>query len=186
MLIPSLLVLATYVLPVGSPDTFWLEPPPARDAVAVEGNQPRAIEGVLLDQDGDSYHIRVAGGEIWLPKAQVVKVDKTGLTVADLERSERQAAERRAAEAKAEAEAPAPAVVEPAPRAKPAVVVEVEERESASAEACAMGYDPVLGVARCWAEGACHYQLMLDLDLAYEATRDRDYIRLLRKLRRLH
>ncbi|MHC4515695.1 MAG: hypothetical protein ACYTGO_05650 [Planctomycetota bacterium] len=46
------------------------------------------IEGVLLKEDKDSYTIRILGGQMNVAKSMVYKVEKDGLTVAQLEARE--------------------------------------------------------------------------------------------------
>src|SRR5262249_42310896 len=72
--IPLALLAALALAPASTPDKFWLEPPDRK--VAVEGSLPAVIEGVLLDQTDKQYHVRVVGGELWLDKAKVVKLEK--------------------------------------------------------------------------------------------------------------
>jgi hypothetical protein len=67
------------------------------DAKASEGSSASFVEGVLLKEESGFYFVRVEGGEIQLPKASVVRIEKDGLTVAQLEERERAAAERLAA-----------------------------------------------------------------------------------------
>jgi hypothetical protein len=54
------------------------------------GNVPNDnfVQGVLLKEDKDSYTIRVLGGEIQVAKSMVYKVERDGLTVAQLEAKE--------------------------------------------------------------------------------------------------
>jgi hypothetical protein len=46
------------------------------------------VEGVLLKQDKDTYTIRILGGEMNIAKSMVTRVEKDGLTVAQLEARE--------------------------------------------------------------------------------------------------
>ncbi len=50
------------------------------------------IEGVLLEEKDGFYVIRIEGGEIRMAKSSVYKVEKDGLTVAQIEQSEKAAA----------------------------------------------------------------------------------------------
>jgi len=101
MSFPTLLMLSLLTLGA-QPDKFWLAEP---DAHAVEGSSPRLIEGVLLDQTDTQYHLRVDGGEVWLDKKAVVKVEKDALTVEQIATAEQQGHERRLADARADAKA---------------------------------------------------------------------------------
>lgn len=64
------------------------------DAKKIEGNAPSYVDGVLLREENGNYVIRVDGGEITIPKASVKEIEKTALTVADLEKGEKDARER--------------------------------------------------------------------------------------------
>ncbi len=192
MLIPTLLAgLLLSSGPSAPPDTFWLE---TGARAGVEGSSPRSIEGVLLDQDEDFYHLRVEGGELWLAKAQVVKIDKNSTTVAAIEAAEKQAHAQRTAAAKA-AELARRAAAEAAALAEPAAASEavfsgvvLDDVTAAPAETTrvreARHFDPVLGAVRGGHEIG-DARLLRDLELAYQLTHDRSYLKLLRKLRRL-
>ena len=78
---PILLCAAALFAAPLKADKFWLGDP---DKQTVEGSAPDVIEGVLIDENATSYHIRVVGGEIVLSKKQVVKVEKDDLTLAKL------------------------------------------------------------------------------------------------------
>lgn len=64
------------------------------DAKAAEGSVPSFVEGVLLREEGGFYVVRVEGGEIQLAKDSVKRIEKTDLTVAQLEEREKSAAEK--------------------------------------------------------------------------------------------
>lgn len=149
---------------------------------AAEGSSPDVIEGVLLGEENGMYRLRVVGGEMWLAKSSVQRIEKDALTVADIEAREKQQAEaaakpagaagtpveataRRGDKAAAEALAPAPAA---APAPTPARV----------------RFDPVLGTLVDPAELMADALLERELAFAYSMTNDRRYIRLLRQLRR--
>lgn len=188
----STFLLLSVLTGVGQPDKFWLDDGPAK-----AGGEPlplRVVEGVLLDEDATSYHLRVEGGEVWLPKNQVVKVEKDGLTTAQIEQKERAAAEQRArAQAARAAEAAAAmrghateAAATPAPTeppAAPAPLTPAIEPAPPTVVPTAH-YDPVLHVHRSGAPTP-EAELMRDLEVAYKLTRDRDYLKVLRRLRRL-
>ena len=131
-------------LALGTPalaDKFHFSPPDA-DAM-----RARILVGVLIEETDSDYVIRVEGGQVTLPKSLVTKVERDGLTVAQLEGRERdsrealaQANQRRIASQRAAA-----------------AVLETSRRETLAAEASASRenvdtatptyvevYDPVL------------------------------------------
>jgi hypothetical protein len=182
------LVVCSLLLSVpAKADKFWLEDPESHKNAAA-GSSAAVIEGVLISEDADGYHIRTVGGEVVLSKKSVFRVDKDGLTVdaivkaetdaaktsqaADQERQMAQAAERRAAQVKA---------VEAAARREAAAPAEA----SAPAPAPVEAYDPIVDVvpSRAGISGA---ELVRDLTLAYEVTRNRFYLKPLRIARRLN
>ena len=61
-------------------DKFWLTDPKDEQNAAA-GSSPNLIEGVLVAEDEEGYHVRVEGGQILLPKASVFKVEKDDLTI---------------------------------------------------------------------------------------------------------
>lgn len=94
-----ILTLTLAALAIATPakaDTFWFSDPAARND-APEGSQPDCLVGVLLAEDADGYRVRIVGGEVLLPKAAVVRIDKDELTIAAIEQAERDAAEALAA-----------------------------------------------------------------------------------------
>ena len=145
---------------------------------ATEGSSPDAIEGVLLGEEDGMYRLRVVGGEMWLAKSSVQRVEKDALTVADVEAREKAQATAAAtpaqnaveATARRSDKAAADAVVAPAPAAAPAPV--------------RVRFDPVLGTMVDPAELMADAVLERELAFAYTMTKDRRYIRLLRQLRR--
>lgn len=62
---------------------------PADDAKKMQAGTPQIVEGVLLKEENGMLEIRVEGGTITLAKAMVTKIEKDGLTVADLEKREK-------------------------------------------------------------------------------------------------
>jgi hypothetical protein len=76
-------------------DKFYFGAP--ADAEKTQGNAAQYVEGVLLREENGNYVIRVEGGEITLAKSMVTKIEKDALTVADLEKREKAAAEKLAA-----------------------------------------------------------------------------------------
>jgi hypothetical protein len=168
-------------------DKFWLSDPKAQ-ANAAEGSSPNLIEGVLLAEDEDGYHVRVEGGEILLPKKTVFKVEKDGLTLdaivaAEKDKQaalERANAERRLAQQTARAEREIRAAEATARRRARAVEADVSRDGGERVEP--QGFDPVLGVAT---GGNTDADLMRDAQIAWSLTKDRRYLKLLRQLRRL-
>ncbi len=64
------------------------------EAEKTQGNAGAALEGVLLREENGNYVIRVEGGEVVVPKASVVEIVKTDLTVEVLEEREQNNRER--------------------------------------------------------------------------------------------
>jgi hypothetical protein len=143
---------------------LWLAAPAAADKIHLgsaeeakkyaEGSSPSVIEGVLLKEEDGNYVVRVEGGEIRLAKARVHSVEKDGLTVADLEKREKDArdrlaqadvrrAELQAAEASAtrEAREAAAARSEPVPEN---VIINIDFDGLLPTLRFRTGYDPVL------------------------------------------
>lgn len=180
------LLCAAALLPVpAKADKFWFSDPAGQ---TVEGTVPDLIQGVLISEDDNTYTIRVIGGEITLAKKRVFKVEKDGLTLVKLvadENVERQrlaqASERRAlakaadrlrndvraAEASATRGAAAPATRV----ARPVVIAEP-------------AYDPLIGRTTNNAMMSRH-QMMRELEFAWTMTKDRRYLKTLRKIRRM-
>lgn len=161
-------------------DKFWLADP-ASQKNAAAGSSPDYVEGVLLAESDEGYHVRVVGGELVLPKKSVFRIEKDGLSIDAILKAERDAAagreaaekERRLAQAAARASREAKAVEASASRAAPVAA------EVAPAIEAAPVFDPVIGVA---------LQEAVDplraARLAWDQTRDRAYMRTLRQLRR--
>lgn len=166
-------------------DTFWFAEPSSAPEAADNAVRD-CVRGVLLSEDKDVYVVRVVGGEMTIAKSSVVRVEKDDLTVeaiakaeadakdalaaADSERAQRQAESKllrdvAVAEASArKAEATPPA----APAAAPALP--------------ALPFVPALGFGRA---GLSKRDLVREASLAYQATRDRELLRVMRQLRRL-
>ncbi|HEX6810967.1 MAG TPA: hypothetical protein VF384_05015 [Planctomycetota bacterium] len=183
-MIPLVVCSLLFQLPAKA-DKFWLSDPEVHNKNAVAGSLPDVIEGVLVSEDADGYHIRTVGGEVVLPKKSVFRIEKDGLTLdavvkaeadaakvnaaADQERQMAQTAERRANQAKA-MEAAArrtDAPVEPAP----------------AATAPEVPYDPVLDVIPSRGAGS-QAALMRELRHAFEVSGDRSFLKELRMARR--
>ncbi len=168
-------------------DKYWLSDP-AAEKNAAAGSSPNVIDGVLVAEDADAYHIRVVGGEMLLPKKIVFKVEKDGLTLEALVNAEKELADKqvsanreREQEQTAARKARGIQVLEAATRRTRAEVVEAQTR--GAAPAAQPFFDPVVGAAR----GGLGPQqdLMVDAQLAWQMTHDPRYLKLLRQLRRL-
>lgn len=181
----SLAVAAALLCPVAKADKFHLGSPETRAKLA-EGSAPDVIEGVLLSEDAEFFHVRVVGGEVMLRKQLVTKVEKDDLTLDAIVKRERDRAEqlakadaeRRAAQAEARAAESAP---DRRPRGTPA---EATLRRPGAAVPVEAAFDPVVGVLEP-AVTLSDRDLLREMELAYELTGDHRYIKLVRKLRRL-
>jgi hypothetical protein len=181
------LVLGALLLQVpAKADKFWLVDPEVAKTAA-EGSSPNVIEGVLLAENEDGYHIRVVGGEVVLAKASVFKIEKDALTLAAVLEAEKAGADALAAADRERQMAQAAAR-----RARDVRVAEAAARRSAiPAEATATPaarpaeatFDPILDRAAAGAEATG--DMLANLQLAWEMTRDRRYLKALRQLRRL-
>jgi hypothetical protein len=166
-------------------DKFWLSDPAAEKNTPA-GSSPNIIEGVLVAESDEGYHVRVVGGEILLPKTSVFRIEKDDLSLDAIVAAEQesQAAgeraneERRLAQAAEQRERELRAVEASLTRS------DVRAREASVTLAPRVGFDPVLGVAT---EGNMMPQgeLIRDVQLAYTLTKDRRYLKVLRQLRRL-
>lgn len=185
MMLPLLFsVLATAHSHAASPDTFWVLP-----ANSQKDTQAEPIRGALIDEDATHFHVRVEGGELWIEKKLVQRVEKDALTVEEIAKKEQEkraikpeptpeaktaeAATRPAEAAPAEATAPA---VEPASDAAPAAEPQQRAEEQPR-------FDPVLGrmTGTRAAEAA---QRIAELREAYRATRSQETRKELRRARR--
>ncbi len=92
LILPTLALLT--LAPAASADKFYLGS--AEDAAKSSGS-PRAIQGVLLEDDEESYTIRIEGGLVTIPRSLVYKIEKDGVTIADLENVENRQRESLAA-----------------------------------------------------------------------------------------
>ena len=168
-------------------DKFWLSDPEAEQNAAA-GSSPNLIEGVLLSEDADGYHVRVEGGEVVLPKKSVFKIENDKLSVdaiAEAEADSKEAGElaneeRRLVQATQRAEREVRFAEASARRSSQAVEADTT---SLQVEPVAVtGYDPVIGVATGYNS---QFEMMRDAQLAWTMTKDRRYLELLRQLRRL-
>jgi hypothetical protein len=177
--IPLALLAASLLAPHARADKFWLGSSET-EKNALPGSSPNCIEGVLLSEDQKSYQIRVVGGEIVIEKSLVYRIDKDGLTIDAIARAEATAAAARAKEAQA-----VPADLEvPMRRAIPAEA-SFQPSEAAPTEAAPeteLLYDPV--IRRALPVGGSR-ELMHELRLAWDLTKDRRYLTELRRLRRM-
>jgi len=148
---------------------------------ATEGSSPDAIEGVLLGEEDGMYRLRVVGGEMWLAKSAVQRIEKDALTVADIEAREKQQAEAAAKSGGANAGTPTDATARRSDRTAVDAVTPPTAEIPAPARA---RFDPVLGTMVDPAEFMADAMLERELSFAYTMTKDRRYIRLLRQLRR--
>ena len=167
-------------------DKFWLSDP-AAEKNATAGSSPNVVDGVLIAESDEGYHVRIVGGEILLPKKSVFKIEKDGLTLDSIVKAEKDAAEALAA-ANREREL----TQATARKAREIQVLEAAARRGGRAVDAALPpasvdqgpvFDPVLGVVR--TGGLSQGDLLADAQLAYELTKDRRYLRVVRQLRRL-
>ncbi len=148
---------------------------------AAEGSSPDAIEGVLLGEEDGMYRLRVVGGEMWLAKSAVQRIEKDALTVADIEAREKLQADAAAKADGANAGTPVDAAARKGDRATADAIVPAPASIPAPTRS---RFDPVLGTMVDPAEFMADVVLERELSFAYTMTKDRRYIRLLRQLRR--
>jgi hypothetical protein len=182
--LPLCVCAALFAVPAKA-DKFWLSDPAAPQN---SGGSPEVLDGVLLAESDEGYHVRIVGGEILLPKKSVFKIEKDALSLEAIVRAEQDSAEKLAT-ANRERELQQQA----ARKLREIQVLEASaRREVRTAEATGgggqaqvveSGFDPVIGVAR--GPSMVQNDLIQDAHLAYELTRDRRYLRVLRQLRRL-
>lgn len=79
--------------PAAHADRFYVGDPKRDQA----DGQAEFVHGVLLREQEGQYVIRVVGGEMWLDKARVHRIEKDDLTIARVEQLEREEAEKVAA-----------------------------------------------------------------------------------------
>jgi hypothetical protein len=169
-------------------DKFWLADPKTEQNAA-PGSSPNVIEGVLVAEDEEAYHVRVEGGEIVLLKSRVYKVEKDKLSIGAIAKAEQQS--RKAGE-EANAQRLQKQQMDREIR-NVKIANAVARRSAAAVEASASrnveevilpraGFDPILGIATGFDSD---YIIRRDAELAWSLTRDRRYLRMIRKLRRL-
>lgn len=167
-------------------DKFWLSDPAAQKAAA--GSSPDLIEGVLVAEDDESYHVRIEGGEIVLSKKRVFKVEKDGLTLDAIVKAE--GAKKEALEqankdrvlAQAEAKQQRNVRFAEASSRSSAEAVEADTSRSEVSPAATQRFDPVVGVVAGVVSDAA---LMRDAKVLWNLTKDRRHLRDLRQLRRM-
>ena len=182
-LIPLMLGAALFAAPAKA-DKFWLSDPKA-EANAPAGSSPNVIEGVLIAESDEGYHVRIVGGEILLPKASVFKIEKDGLTLNAIVDAENRAKdkgardneERRLAQQIAAQERTVQ-IAEASARREARVLEAVENSNRVAA-----GFDPVIG--RATPMLLTDAERIAELKRLFRVTRDRSYLRQLRRLRRL-
>ncbi|MEC7724552.1 MAG: hypothetical protein VYD05_03480 [Planctomycetota bacterium] len=177
MRLPLLCVTAFLIAAPARADRFWLTDPDDA-AKAASGSSPAVIEGVLLAEEGGYYQIRVIGGEVRIPKAAVFKVESDAQTLETLAAAEAAGQEQRTQDDRdrRERQRSRRAGRDRAPRAR------VAEASFSRPEAPARPYEPELGVS---SNDNGHLQRMQDAERAFAQTRDRRYLKLLRRLRRM-
>jgi hypothetical protein len=173
-ILPPIVCALLFALPAKA-DKFWLSDPAAQKN-PVAGSSPEVIEGVLLAEDADNYHVRVVGGELVLAKKAVFKVEKDGLKLDDIVKAEKGAAEALALANQERALQQQVAKKEREVRAAEASLKKSDQ--PAAQKAADAGYDPVVRRA------APRPDLVQEALLAYEQTGDRAYLRAARQLRR--
>ncbi|MEC8251742.1 MAG: hypothetical protein VYA51_13760 [Planctomycetota bacterium] len=177
MRLPLLCATALFFAAPAHADRFWLTDP--EDAAkAAPGSSPAVIEGVLLADEGGYYQIRVVGGELRVPKAAVFKVESDAQTLETLAAAEAAGQQQRAQDdrERRERQRSRRAGRGRAPRAR------VAEASFSRPEAPARSFDPVLGVS---STDNGSLQRMQEAKRAFAQTRDRRYLKLLRRLRRM-
>lgn len=168
-------------------DKFWFSDPSQQ---TVEGAAPDMLEGVLLEEDAVSYHVRVVGGEVVIGKQRVFRIEKDGLTVEAIAAAEKDLQAKAKPELERQALARATARAER--RAAEASARRTDVR-AADASAPTAGqvripveasFDPVVGVASP-AVALSKAELQRELQAAWTLTKERRYLEALRKVRRL-
>jgi hypothetical protein len=180
--LPHVACALLFALPAKA-DKFWLSDPAAQKN-APATSTPDVIDGVLLAEDADGYHIRIVGGEIVLPKKAVFKVEKDDLNVDAIVKREKDNAEAIARADKERQDAQRVARMEREVKAVEAAARRVAARAAEAtakaepAPAPEPAFDPVLGAAPVAVDAVTAARR------AYEQTGDRAYLRELRQLRR--
>jgi hypothetical protein len=190
MMLPLLVVvLAGSLQPANAPDTFWV-----LAANHQKDDKPEPIRGALLGEDATHYHVRVEGGELWIEKALVQRVEKDELTAEAIQQKEQQ--KRDAAKAEPAPQPAAEATAAPSDAtAKPAEAAATKKEAEATAtpaepDAAIAGiddfgprYDPVLHRMTGSAMASARERLE-ELRAAYRQTRSPMLRKELRRARR--
>lgn len=161
-------------------DKFWLEDP-AVAAKATEGSSAAIIEGVLVAEKDGLYEIRTVGGTLFLAKASVFRIDRDDLTVEKVA-----SAEQDAASALDAANQERRMLAEASSRERNLRAVEASVRRTeapAPVQQVDLGFDPVLGIDL---DAVDMNTLRLQLRNTYNQTRDRNYLKAIRQLRRMN
>ena len=183
MMLPLLLsVFAAAHGHAASPDTFWVLP-----AKSQKDAEAEPIRGALIAEDATHYHVRVEGGELWIEKKLVQRVEKDALTVEEIAKKEQ---EKRAAkteptpEAKPVEASPVEAATKPAQASAAEATTPVAEAAADAAPAAETPrYDPVLH-RMSGTNGAAAAQRIAELREAYRITRSQETRKELRRARR--
>jgi hypothetical protein len=182
-ILPLTVCALVFALPAKA-DKFWLSDPAAQKTASA-GSSPEVVDGVLISEDADNYHVRVAGGELVLPKKAVFKIEKDDLTIETIVKGEKDSAEKLALANRERVLKQQIAQKERDVRVAEASAKRSDRKAadaSAKVEPAAApvaGFDPVIGRAIGPAIDPVREAL-----LAYELTRDRAYLRLARQMRR--
>ncbi len=180
--LPLTVCALLFALPAKA-DKFWLSDP-ADEKNAAAGSSPNILEGVLIAETDDTYQVRIVGGEVFLSKKAVFKVEKDGLTVDAIAKAEKDSAEALAA-ANRERELQdqikrGERQVKAAEASARRTAKATEASASRSDVAPAPVYDPVLDVV----PQVPAVDPQIAAKIAFEQTGDRAYLKLLRQLRR--
>jgi hypothetical protein len=181
-ILPLSICALVFALPAKA-DKFWLTDPAAQKT-ASPGSSPEVVDGVLIAEDADNYHVRVAGGEMVLPKKAVFKIEKDDLTIETIVKGEKESAEKLALANRERvlkqqiAQKERDVRVAEASAKRSAKAVEASSSKSEPVVPVA-GFDPVIGRATVSSGDMVRQAL-----LAYELTGDRAYLRAARQLRR--
>ena len=169
-------------------DKFWLSDPKAAQN-APAGSSPNFIEGVLIDENREEYHVRVSGGELVLRKTSVFKVEKDDLSLEAIVKAEidSKQAGKLANQQRNQHQALASEIREvktalAAARRSARTVEASSTRPEARRAAQGTRFDPIVGTTNGFDD---NYILMRDAEIAWSLTKDRRYLRIIRKLRRL-
>ncbi len=162
-------------------DTFWFAEPSSTPEAADNAVRD-CVRGVLLSEDKDAYVVRVVGGELTIAKSSVVRVEKDDLTVEAIAKAEADAKDALAAADAERAQRQAENKLLRDVAVAEASVRKADAAPSPAPALSALPFVPALGFPRA---GMSKRDLVREASLAYQATRDRDLLRVMRQLRRL-